>query len=54
MRVMINLDVGIINRGSSGFVYDEGSVEKASCYLRDAFTYSFGDFLKDFLNSREK
>ena len=23
--------------------------EKASCYLRDAFTYSFGDFLKDFL-----
>lgn len=28
MRVMRNLDVGIINQGSSGFVYDEGSVEK--------------------------
>jgi RNA polymerase primary sigma factor len=28
--------------------------EKASCYLRDAFTYSFGVFPECFLNSRLK
>ena len=28
MRVARNLDIGIINQASSGFIYDEGSIEK--------------------------
>lgn len=28
MKVARNLDIGILNQGSSGFVYDEGSIEK--------------------------
>ena len=46
MRVAAALDVGIINQGNSGFVYDAGSIEKV-CDPRIIVTaYGINDYMK--------
>jgi len=44
MRVARNMDIGILNQGNSGFVYDEGSIEKV-CEPKIVVTaYGINDF----------
>lgn len=54
MRVARNLDVGILNQGNSGFVYDKGSIEKV-CEPKIVVTaYGINDCVRKDLKSIKK
>lgn len=46
MRVARNLDVGIVNQGNSGFVYDAGSIDKVCDPKIVVTAYGINDYMK--------
>ena len=46
MRVARNLDVGVLNQGNSGFVYDAGSIEKVCDPKVIVTAYGINDYMR--------
>lgn len=51
MRVARNLEVGILNQGNSGFIYDKGSIEKTCDPKIIVTAYGINDFMRKNLES---
>jgi lysophospholipase L1-like esterase len=54
MRVARNMDIGILNQGNSGFVYDSGSIEKVGEPKIVVTAYGINDFHRKNIELIEK